>query len=261
MSTTSTVVFILGMHRSGTSLLASWLQSCGLFIGSDLYGQGIGNEKGHFEDWRFIKHHQLALGELPWYKPRPRHFDFDTSARQLIHQNDQLYAQWGWKDPRTCLFIDQWEALIPNAKAIVIYRHYNAVVDSMLRRRAKQQKARKNWLGRYWDDVRHWLFPGLFANEILASWILHNQKLLEYLKRNVAHSLVIEVEELTQIDKGLFEHLQAWGLNLTYVPVTRILDDKLLQQQPSISSNCSEELLKQAELVYKELQSLRSFRR
>ena len=45
------VICITGMHRSGTSLVASWLESSGLVIHDGAFlGPSVGNEKGNFED-------------------------------------------------------------------------------------------------------------------------------------------------------------------------------------------------------------------
>jgi len=39
---------ILGMHRSGTSLITQWLKNCGLSVGDSLHGADVGNAEGHF---------------------------------------------------------------------------------------------------------------------------------------------------------------------------------------------------------------------
>jgi hypothetical protein len=38
-------LIILGMHRSGTSLFASWLDKCGINMGDKMLGAGVGNPK------------------------------------------------------------------------------------------------------------------------------------------------------------------------------------------------------------------------
>ncbi|MEY2858272.1 MAG: hypothetical protein RLZZ74_2584, partial [Cyanobacteriota bacterium] len=47
---TPSVMIITGMHRSGTSLTASLLQSAGVNLGDRLMSEDRGNSKGHFED-------------------------------------------------------------------------------------------------------------------------------------------------------------------------------------------------------------------
>ena len=50
-----------GMHRSGTSLLASLFEGAGVSVGTRLLGSGTGNDVGHFEDLDFQEFHQRAL--------------------------------------------------------------------------------------------------------------------------------------------------------------------------------------------------------
>src|SRR4051794_10400370 len=52
---------ITGHHRSGTSLIASMLQTGGLDIGSRLFGPSEANKPGHFEDMDFLNFHVDAL--------------------------------------------------------------------------------------------------------------------------------------------------------------------------------------------------------
>ncbi len=57
----SATIIVAGMHRSGTSLTASILQSSGVNIGERLVGKEIGNEKGHFEDLDMVDFHKEVL--------------------------------------------------------------------------------------------------------------------------------------------------------------------------------------------------------
>src|SRR5262245_3946517 len=52
---------VAGHHRSGTSVIASILQSAGLDIGQNLLGPDHGNVRGHFEDVDFLEFHRRAL--------------------------------------------------------------------------------------------------------------------------------------------------------------------------------------------------------
>ncbi|MBM4059289.1 MAG: chromosome partitioning protein ParA, partial [Planctomycetes bacterium] len=47
-------VVVVGMHRSGTSLVASLCQAAGIDMGTDLLGPHPGNGAGHFEDLEFL---------------------------------------------------------------------------------------------------------------------------------------------------------------------------------------------------------------
>jgi len=55
------VMIVAGMHRSGTSLISHWLNSCGLNLGETLLGPDIGNIEGHYEDVNFYCFHEYTL--------------------------------------------------------------------------------------------------------------------------------------------------------------------------------------------------------
>jgi GT2 family glycosyltransferase len=132
---------IVGMHRSGTSLVASLLHSAGLHLGDKLSPAGPGNPEGLFEDLEFVDLHSAAL--------RSRGLDPDgweetavldtvpaayaATARDLVSARSGL-PLWGWKDPRTTLFLPFWERLLPAARFVFVYRAPWEVVDSLYRR-------------------------------------------------------------------------------------------------------------------------------
>src|SRR6056297_3530815 len=132
------VLVIVGMHRSMTSLVTQWLNACGLHVGDDLYGAGIGNVMGHFEDYDFIHLHEyiLKINESHWRDTSGKTLQFDDyskeKSRMLIKMKSNLHEQWGWKDPRTCLFLDHWDSLLPEGKYLIVYRPFADVVDSLL---------------------------------------------------------------------------------------------------------------------------------
>lgn len=70
----SRVVAILGMHRSGTSLLAGTLQECGLDLGA-VSTAAAANEKGNRESWLLMALHEDLLRQAggAWDRPPARH--------------------------------------------------------------------------------------------------------------------------------------------------------------------------------------------
>lgn len=164
-------VLILGMHRSGTSYLASLLQSLGVFIGDDLIGAQLGNPRGHFEERCLLEFHQKALAARIGDAGRAfddgmmhgQPFDFEPTPAEATEAAailDRLRrpGPWGWKEPRTALFAEFWFGLLPSAKAVLVYRHPLEVHDSMLRRR-------------HWDQV-------LFPAQVLQAYTNYNRTLL-----------------------------------------------------------------------------------
>lgn len=116
------VVFVLGMHRSGTSSLAGALNACGVWLGDDLIGADPGiNAKGYWEH-RELVHINEALLEAcgqRWFYPEAsravlKHLEGGVdqdclhSARRFVDQvplRDRIFAI---KDPRLCLTAPFW---------------------------------------------------------------------------------------------------------------------------------------------------------
>lgn len=175
---------IAGMHRSGTSLVASVLRQSGLDIGRELLGPGPGNRRGHFEDQQFWQLHEdmlaaagcTALTADDHLAPPPGE-DFAARARALAAGRRGLQL-WGWKDPRTCLFLDFWHPLLSAPAYLFLYRHPLEVALS-LRRRATESEVRLDpWAG-------------------LRAWEVYNRRLLAFMKSHPERCFLAQVPALT----------------------------------------------------------------
>ena len=178
------VIIMTGMHRSGTSLTASLLQSGGIHIGDRLMGDDTGNAKGHFEDLDFVEFHQNVLQsqgisvagwtEQNQIQVQPQYL---AAAQNLISAR-QKHQLWGWKDPRTTLFLNFWSQLLPEAKYIFVYRSPWSVVDSLFRRR----------------DVVFRTNP----NFAVQQWCNYNQAILNFYQSHPEQCLLLEIESVIQ---------------------------------------------------------------
>ncbi len=180
-SNPSPILIIAGMHRSGTSLTASLLQNLGVNIGKQLVGADYGNIKGHFENINFVDFHKSIfknhnIDELGCIFPEEISLsdaDIET-AKQLIEINQDSDLPWGWKDPRTTLFLDFWHQLLPQANFIFVYRSPWEVIDSLYRRAT---------------DVTLLDHPEL----AMQMWIRYNRKVLEFYQKYPDHCLLANV--------------------------------------------------------------------
>lgn len=137
---TGAILIIAGMHRSGTSYLSSILKESGLHVGNQLSGSGAGNVKGHFENTDFVnlhakilKHHELSASGWTLKPDVTVPDSFYADAEETVKLNVQP-GPWGWKDPRTTLFLNFWKKELPDAKCLFVYRSPWEVVDSLYRR-------------------------------------------------------------------------------------------------------------------------------
>jgi len=173
----NTPVLILGMHRSGTTMIASMLDELGLFLGRDL-------EENH-ESMFFLKLNEWVLRQSggSWDNPgaigrlfnSKEHLDLYTDYLEARFKGlasssfwgfyrfiDQGALQnrpmqpWGWKDPRTTFTLPIWSKIFPKAKVINIYRNGVSVAASLRAREQKMMREarllhdRRKSLGLYW---------------------------------------------------------------------------------------------------------------
>ena len=233
------------MHRSGTSLITNWLSRCGLEIGERLAAGNAGNVEGHFEDVEFLKLHEEILnnnsleisGLVDAKKIEMSPYQLGK-LRSIIDIKQHLYEQWGWKDPRTCLFLDTYSALLPEAKYLVIIRDYRSVINSLLKREFayidKRYMARNYFSRLVWTRFRRKRREEKFYTEhaetFLKVWINYNEEILKTLKRLSADDyLVINYELLLKKDKQVINFLRDnWKLNLSYFDFSQVYKDGLM---------------------------------
>ena len=195
------VIIVTGMHRSGTSLTASLLQSAGINFGDRLMGEGQGNAKGHFEDLDFVEFHQNVLQSqgisvAGWTQQNKIEVQqqYLGVAKALISARGDR-SIWGWKDPRTTLFLDFWSRLIPDAKYLFVYRSPWEVLDSLFRR----------------GDVIFRTNP----NFAVAQWCNYNQAVLNFFQRYPEQSLLVDIDSIIQSGDRLIDLInQKFGLKL-----------------------------------------------
>ena len=113
---------ITGMHRSGTSLVASLFAGAGVNVGTRLIGASRGNDRGHWEDLDFYEFHARVLEAngvgsegfscaADLIVPPP----LRDEAVAVVAAKAAAATPWGWKDPRTTLFLEFWQSLLPEA--------------------------------------------------------------------------------------------------------------------------------------------------
>lgn len=159
-------VIIVGMHRSGTSMLSRLMEREGLFWGKE-------KDKNN-ESTFFIALNEWILRELGarWDNPFGMLRMHEVSSYHLdmivTYLQDQLKSPrsmkywgvykyyfcretfesssgvWGWKDPRTSLLLPIWLRLFPEAKVIHITRHGVDVANSLRHRSQRYLKNNSN---------------------------------------------------------------------------------------------------------------------
>lgn len=234
------ILIVTGMHRSGTSLTASLLQSAGLDVGERLMGVDKGNDKGHFENLDFVELHQNILSSIEtsiagWtlenkiYPPQ----EYVEKAKELVAKNS-LKDIWGWKDPRTTLFLDFWADLLPEANFLFVYRSPSEVVDSLYRRG---------------DEIfyENPTFP-------IELWMHYNKNILDFYHKHSDKCLILNIDSITKDPKVLLKAIEKkFNIVLKHLNET-IYEEKLLKSLNKRHSNPIRYFYPEAFEIYSELQ-------
>jgi len=166
-------LIVLGMHRSGTSMVVGMLQLLGVYLDPDLmpggqselipgdrartdgYGEAVAfrlaNEavmRRAGSDWQHVDRF-LSVRDRPNFA--------SASVRQLVAASNSSLktgfldrypggspAEWGWKDPRNSLTLPYWLTIFPQARLLHVRRDTQAVVNSLMRRTAESAEAAHN---------------------------------------------------------------------------------------------------------------------
>jgi len=219
----SHVVCVTGMHRSGTSLTASWLQQCGLLIDvGGLIGPAAGNQLGHFEDLEMVRlqseeiRHQLPRSQ-GWKVMHADYLSFTNQradlARELVDARRASFDQWGWKDPRSVLFLPSWQGLVPGLTTLIVWRPVAAVVDSLARRSRRRGSA------------------GMRVGRLTAwrTWIAYNQLACRYKREHPDRVLLVPLAQVTSSSGAVLEILRGkFELDLRPAPIESVYAPGLL---------------------------------
>jgi len=140
------VICIVGMHRSGTSMIAKLLHQCGLYLGPEeqLLGANSGNADGHFEHKGFLKINDALLRHFggSWEFPPQCELNWhEASALEPMRAEARALAlelsarsPWGWKEPRTTVLLPFWKSVLPSLRFVICVRSPLEVAKSLAKR-------------------------------------------------------------------------------------------------------------------------------
>ncbi len=141
----SKVIIVLGMHRSGTSLIAKALNN-EISMGQEIIvGRNETQEEGYYESKMFHVLNgdilEMAGGDRKGLITIPPHRDIMAMATQfkdrikdVIQFESRNYDVWGWKDPRTTLTLGLYLPYLENVHLVCMFRNPSDVLDSLIMR-------------------------------------------------------------------------------------------------------------------------------
>ena len=190
----------------------------------------------------------------------------DESDKQklagIIEQKNSENTQWGWKEPRTCLFIDDYVSAIKDPIFLIIYRHYYEVIESLISREYKvllSNISTLKWYVKFQKIIyfKYKLKPVLIE-EYLNAWILYNLNLVSDRIKNDPNSFYLNYKDLLNHDSQLIDWLRSKGIKINHVPFTAIFDNKKIHANKNGKKFKirNKELVKKADSLLSKLNSL-----
>jgi hypothetical protein len=244
-------IIIIGMHRSGTSMITRMLENLGLFVGK----RKEENHEALF--FKRINNWLLKQSGGAWDYPDPiRKLLNNADVRAVVvnyilhamqtprvasylgwdkyihyHTPANLNIPWGWKDPRNTYTLPIWLDIFPKSKIIHICRNGIDVANSLKVRANKMLAQLKTHYQR-----RKWLYCMLpeivgFSHSLscvdlsdgFSLWTDYLKEARTHVKSLDAHAMEIKYEDfLTKPYKTLKQLSYFCDLNATDEDIERV---------------------------------------
>lgn len=167
--TPAKIICVLGMHRSGTSVVSRLIQMLGAYAGPERHRMepAPDNPKGFWEhrELAAINDEILARFGGSWDNPPVVPDGWELSAQladlrqralDAVAEDFGETAFWSWKDPRTSLTLPFWQRVLPSMRYVICLRNPAGVARSLQQRNAFSiRKGGELWLA-YTTSAFRW---------------------------------------------------------------------------------------------------------
>ena len=125
------IYVVLGMHKSGTTLVARTLHESGIIMGQKFSPSASYSDSKYEAKWPQLINDEIlgASRDLLSLHVNSNLLpngaiskDIQNHMSEGIAKMDAAYDNWGFKDPRAALTYRYWKKVLPPHKVIVIYR-------------------------------------------------------------------------------------------------------------------------------------------
>lgn len=158
VSKMSPPLIVIGMHRSGTSMLARVLKDFSVHMGANLsenseclFFQKINRDiiSRHGSRWDLVRPATEALRSAEIVDQEVRKLEQQLIAKGQIKESFTKWQRlfwniggrpnwWGWKDPRNSITLPIWLRIFPESRVIHVVRNGIDVAISLHRREVKE---------------------------------------------------------------------------------------------------------------------------
>lgn len=189
----------MGMHKSGTTLIANILHNSGISMVANSDSL-VSYDQGNFYECKTVQaFNREILNAKPFTGkfsvldlPAPNKLEVEEDLRfrirSFVTKRNKTIKNWGFKDPRNCLTYPIWSSELTEHKIIAIYRSPGEIWPRFRRTRCV-----------YAIPWRAWKF--------INRWIEYNERVLNNLKNTKADFLLLSHFELMNTQSE-FDRLQ-----------------------------------------------------
>jgi hypothetical protein len=180
---------VLGMHKSGTTLVAETLHHAGIDM-MDAVDAARGYDDGNKwerESTKAINHEMLGSAgtyslQVSGARGLAASAELTGRMQRLVGDLSARHGDWGFKDPRTCLTYDAWAGVLSEHRLIVVYR-----------------LPEEGW-AHYWSAAGGPAKKLNVLRSFLGAWCEYNAAILRILDRATVPAIVIHYTQLMQGD-------------------------------------------------------------
>jgi hypothetical protein len=157
----------------------------------------------------------------------------------MIASKNRKHEEWGWKEPRTSLFLNGYAELIPGAFYVIVVRNFNATINSLVTRQFKMERKKiqeKKGLSRLkWILFKRKSLDKMFqkeTNRYLKIWIHYYEKILDHIQSTPNNRfMIVNYSQLNDNDEDFFSKLKNdWKFSLHYFPFEKLYEKELLSE-------------------------------
>ena len=182
------IYVVVGMHKSGTTLISQMLHFSGIDMGIDDVTKNY-DDGNHYERKSIQLLNKLMINDRykPSYIARKKNVIInDKLFCMMVNTVNKLnneHSHWGFKDPRTCLTYSEWRKVLGPHKIIFIYREPYEV-----------------WL-RYCknNNILNWIKSIVVGIYVLITWYEYNNEIFSSI-RYTKNRFIIKYDKFIESD-------------------------------------------------------------
>jgi len=156
-------VIVIGMHRSGTTMITEVLKLLGIYMGKrvdinqeSIFFQKINNWIMHSmrASWDYPNNTNVIYSDQQVFNNYINYIsnvlnsinaiEFFGIKKYITGSFSQNNLQWGWKDPRNTFTLPIWSSIFKNCKIIHVKRHGVDIANSLHVRNEKIKSANRS---------------------------------------------------------------------------------------------------------------------